>query len=101
MHGHFRAAYHKNIPEVTQLLFNLAYSDIMRTFDDIVNKLRWTGVSMEHLIVGTFDRVAGKIIEMPLPEFLVSKIPHHRARYLRRGLVYLWDRRRAAVAKPL
>ena len=65
----------------------------MHTFDEVVNKLRWTGTPLSDVAVGTFDRVRGAIVELPLPEFLMSEIPHHRARYLRRGLEYMWDRR--------
>ncbi len=70
----------------------------MRTFDESVNKLRWSGASLDDVVVGTFDRVRESIVEMPLPEFLVSEIPHHRARYLRRGIDYVWDRRPTSSA---
>jgi hypothetical protein len=53
----------------------------MLTFDEFVNKLKWTGAPLE------------EIVELPLPEFLASEIPRHRARYLKRGFSTLWDRR--------
>jgi hypothetical protein len=68
----------------------------MRTFDDAVNRLRWSEQSLDNVVVGTFDRVLARIVELPLREFLSSDIPHHRARYLRRGSDYLWDRRPSA-----
>jgi len=69
----------------------------MRTFDETVNKLRWTGAALDDVIVGTFDRVQAAIVEVPLREFLLSDIPHHRARYLRRGADCLWNR---GAARP-
>jgi hypothetical protein len=55
----------------------------MLTFDEFVNKLKWTGVPIEEIVVGYFDRVEKKIVE----------IPRHRARYLKGGFSTLWDRR--------
>ncbi len=66
----------------------------MRTFDETVNKLKWTGEALDAIVVGYFDRVEEKIFELPLNEFLVSEIPRHRARYLKRGNEIIWDRRR-------
>jgi uncharacterized protein (UPF0248 family) len=65
----------------------------MLTFDEIVNKLKWTNVPLGEVVVGYHDRVEKRIFELPLPEFLESEIPRHRARYLKRGFNTLWDRR--------
>ena len=64
----------------------------MLSFDEIVNKLKWTGVPLGEVVVGYFDRLENKIIEMPLSEFLGSEIPRHRARLLKRGDKVIWDR---------
>ena len=64
----------------------------MHTFDETVNKLRWSGLSLDDVTVGAFDRVQAAVVELPLREFLGAEIPHHRARYLRRGDDRFWDR---------
>ncbi len=65
----------------------------MRTFDETVNKLKWTGEDLDAIVVGYFDRREEKIFEVPLREFLVSEIPRHRARYLKQKGDLIWDRR--------
>ena len=69
----------------------------MLTFDEIVNKLKWTGAPLAAIAVGYHDRVEKRIFELPLPEFLASEIPRHRARYLKRGWEIVWDRRRVST----
>lgn len=66
----------------------------MKTFHETVDKIRWTGGKLEDYVVGYSDRFQERPQELPLPDFLASEIPAHRARYLRRGELVVWDRRR-------
>ena len=65
----------------------------MEPFHEIVNRIRWTPEPMADYVVGFAERFSDTCEEMPLQEFLASDYPHHRARYLRRKGVIVWDRR--------
>ena len=69
----------------------------MPTFDEFVNKLKWTGEPLAAYVVGYADRFERRLVEIPLPELLSSEIPRHRARYLKRGWEIVWDRRRLST----
>jgi len=65
---------------------------LMKPFHSIVNKLKWTNENLGDYIVGYFDRIENKILEMPLPDFLASDIPEHRAQYIKKNNKTIWDR---------
>ena len=67
---------------------------IMKPFHIVVNKLKWTDENLPDYIVGYFDRIENKILEMKLDDFLASEIPEHRARYIKKDGKIIWDRRK-------
>lgn len=67
----------------------------MKPFHEIVNKIKWSkNENIEDYVVGYFDRIENKILEMPLSQFLDSEIPQHRARYIKKNGKIIWYRRK-------
>jgi uncharacterized protein (UPF0248 family) len=65
----------------------------MMPIHKVLDKIKWD--KREHIedyIVGYFDRVENKIIEVKLAEFS-DEIPLHRIRYLKKKGEIVWDRR--------
>jgi uncharacterized protein (UPF0248 family) len=67
----------------------------MKPFHEVINKIKWSkDEKIDDYIIGYFDRVEDKILEMPLSPFLSSEIPEHRARYIKKHGGIVWDRRK-------
>ncbi|MEM7819895.1 MAG: DUF504 domain-containing protein [Candidatus Aenigmatarchaeota archaeon] len=64
----------------------------MKPIHEIINKIKWgKRENINDYIVGYFDRIENKILEIPLKE-LKCEIPLHRIRYLKKKNKIVWDR---------